>query len=134
MAGVLPVFRSTLVCNMSRCNYPIPAVFVLSWTSIHRLDLRANLAGVNHFHLVIFHLANSSVACLAVVMLVTYCHLRDDIYLGRIIQFQQGLRWLGPPYTGLTSEQTSLDWTIFILTYFISQTGPRGKFSFSFFP
>ena len=46
--------------NFSRCNNSIPAGFVLAWTSIHVLNLRANLAGMKHFHPDIFHLVNGS--------------------------------------------------------------------------
>jgi len=44
--------------NISRCNYPIPVGFVLAWTSIHGLALRANSAGMKRFHPDIFHLVN----------------------------------------------------------------------------
>ena len=44
--------------------------FVLAWTSIGGVYLRANLAGMEHLHPDIFHLVNGSVECLAIIKLV----------------------------------------------------------------
>ena len=52
------------------CNYSIEAGFVLAWTSIGRLSLRAKLAGMEHLYPDVFHLVHGSVECLAIITLV----------------------------------------------------------------
>ena len=64
------LFLLFLRSDLSRCIYSIAAGFVLAWTSIDRLCLRANLTGLKHLCPNIFHLVNSSVACLTIVKLV----------------------------------------------------------------
>ena len=44
--------------------------FVLAWTSIGGVYLRANLAGMEHLHPDTFHLVNGSVECLAIIKLL----------------------------------------------------------------
>ena len=60
------------ICEMefSRCNYSIAAGFVLAWTPIGRLRLRAKLAGMGHLHPDLHHLVHGSVEGLAMITLV----------------------------------------------------------------
>ena len=60
--GFLVALFFCAFCEMefSRCNCSIAAGFVLAWTSIGRLGLRAKLAGTGHLHPEFFHLVHSS--------------------------------------------------------------------------
>ena len=64
------VFLAICEMEFSRCNCSIAAGFVLAWTSIGRLGLRAKLAGTGHLHPEFFHLVHGSVECLAIITLV----------------------------------------------------------------
>ena len=65
-----PRFLSICEMEFSRCNCSIAAGFVLAWTSIGRLGLRAKLAGTGHLHPDSYHLVYGSVEGLAMITLV----------------------------------------------------------------
>ena len=64
------VFLAICEMEFSRCNYSIAAGFVLAWTPIGRLRLRAKLTGMGHLHPDSYHLVHGSVEGLAMITLV----------------------------------------------------------------